>query len=67
MLHPYEVGDRVAIVINGAQQMGMPHRRFQGRTGVITGMQGRAYIIAVKDGNMAKTVISRPEHLRPLE
>ncbi len=67
VLHPYDVGDRVAIVINGAQQMGMPHRRFQGRTGVITGMQGRAYIIAVKDGNMAKTVISRPEHLRPLE
>ncbi len=66
-LHGYEEGDRVAIVINGAEQMGMPHRRFQGRTGIITGKQGRAYIVAVKDGNMDKTVISRPEHLQPLE
>ena len=61
------VGDRVAIVIDGGQQKGMPHRRFQGRSGVITGQQGRAWVVAVKDGNMAKTVISRPEHLRPLE
>jgi ribosomal protein L21E len=29
--------------------------------------QGNAYIIAVKDGNMHKTVIARPEHLRPLK
>ena len=67
ILHPYETGDRVAIVIDGAQQRGMPHRRFQGRTGVISGKQGRAYVVEVKDGNMDKTVISRPEHLRPVE
>jgi large subunit ribosomal protein L21e len=67
ILHDYEEGDRVAIVLDGGQQMGMPHRRFQGRTGIIEKKQGRAYVIAVKDGNMQKTVIARPEHLRPLE
>jgi large subunit ribosomal protein L21e len=67
ILHEYEEGDRVAIVLDGGQQMGMPHRRFQGRTGFIDKKQGCAYVIAVKDGNMQKTVIARPEHLRPLE
>ncbi len=67
IMHPYEEGDKVAVVIDGGQQKGMPHRRFQGKTGTITGKQGRAYIVALKDGNMAKTIVSRPEHLRPVE
>ena len=67
IMHAYEPGDRVAIVLDGGQQKGMPHRRFQGRTGFIQEQQGRAYVVAVKDGNMQKTVIARPEHLRPLE
>ena len=28
-MHNYEEGDRVAIVLDGSQQMGMPHRRFR--------------------------------------
>ena len=67
VMHNYEEGDRVAIVLDGGQQMGMPHRRFNGRTGFITRRQGVAWVVAVKDGNMQKTVIARPEHLRPLE
>ena len=67
IMHAYEPGDRVAIVLEGGQQKGMPHRRFQGRTGFIQEQQGSAYVVAVKDGNMQKTVIARPEHLRPLE
>ena len=27
VMHPYAEGDRVAIVLDGAQQKGMPHRR----------------------------------------
>ena len=54
VMHPYEEGDRVAIVLDGAQHKGMPHRRFQGRTGKIAGKQGRAYIVNFKDGNMKK-------------
>ena len=67
IMHTYTPGDRVAIVLDGGQQRGMPHRRFQGRTGFIQEQQGNAYVVAVKDGNMQKTVIARPEHLRPLE
>ena len=67
IMHAYEPGDRVAIILDGGQQRGMPYRRFQGRTGFIQEQQGNAYVVAVKDGNMQKTVIARPEHLRPLE
>ena len=67
IMHNYSEGDCVAIVLDGGQQMGMPHRRFNGKTGVITGKQGRAWVIEVKDGNKAKKIVSRPEHLRPLE
>ena len=62
-MHPYQEGDKVAIVLDGAQQRGMPHRRFQGKTGVISGAQGRAFVVKVSDGNMMKTVVARPEHL----
>ena len=67
VIHDYEEGDRVAIVLYCGQQMGMPLRRFNGRTGFIKKRQGVAWIVSVKDGNMQKTVIARPEHLRPLE
>ena len=67
IMHNYESGDRGAIVLDGGQQRGKPHRRFQGRTGFIQEKQGNAYVVSVKDGNMQKTVIARPEHLRPLE
>ncbi len=67
IMHSYTIGDRVSIVIDGAQQKGMPHRRFQGATGVITAFQGRAYVVDVKDKNMLKTLIVRPDHLRPAD
>lgn len=67
VMHDYQEGDRVAIVLDGGQQKGMPHRRFHGRTGFIQEARGRAWVVAVKDGNMQKTVIARPDHLRPLE
>lgn len=67
VMHQYEVGDNVAVVLDGGQQMGMPHRRFNGRTGKIAGKQGRAWVVKVKDGNMAKTVVARAEHLRPIQ
>jgi large subunit ribosomal protein L21e len=65
-MHEFKPGDRVAIVLDGAQQQGMPHRRFQGKVGTVVERQGRAYVVNFYDGNMAKTVIARPEHLRAM-
>ena len=64
-MHPYKPGDRVAIVLDGAQQGGMPHRRFHGLTGTVIEKRGRAIAVKVKIGDAMKTVVSRREHLRP--
>ena len=50
IMHAYEPGDRVAIILDGGQQRGMPHRRFQGRTGFIKEQQCYVYVGAVYDG-----------------
>lgn len=65
VLIDYEIGDRVNIVIDSAVHKGMPHRRYHGRTGVVTGKRGRAIEVDVKMGNAVKSLIIRPEHLRP--
>ncbi len=60
----FEVGEKVNINVDPGVHYGMPNRRFQGKTGVVKGSQGRAFVVAVRDGDKMKTVISRPEHLQ---
>ncbi len=65
ILTTYEVGQRVDIIIDPSFHKGMPHKRYHGRTGVVRGMRGRAVVVDVKLGKAIKTLIIRPEHLRP--
>lgn len=65
LLQNYQSGDKVVVKIDSSVHRGMPHRRFQGKVGVITGKRGRAYMINVTQGNATKEVIVRPEHLEP--
>ncbi|MDH5807301.1 MAG: 50S ribosomal protein L21e [Candidatus Methanomethylicaceae archaeon] len=67
ILMDYNIGDRVVIKIDPSFVKGMPHRRFHGKTGIIMGKRGRAYIIKVLMGGFEKTIITRPEHIIPLE
>lgn len=67
ILMDYNVGDRVVIKIDPSFVKGMPHRRFHGKTGIIMGKRGRAYIVKVLMGGYEKTIITRPEHIIPLE
>ena len=60
----FEVGEKVNVVIDPAVHHGMPHMRFQGKTGVVSGKQGRAYVVELKDGDKPKTAVTRPEHLK---
>jgi len=62
-LQKFEEGDRTIIKIDPSIHKGMPHRRFQGHLGVVQGRRGDAYVLKVYDGNMAKTIVARPEHL----
>jgi len=66
-LQDFAVGDRVAIVIEPSEQMGQPHKRFQGLTGIVQRKQGRAYVVSLMVGRKQKTVITNPIHLKRLE
>jgi large subunit ribosomal protein L21e len=65
ILYNYKDGEKVVVKINPSVQKGMPHRRFQGRTGVIITKRGRSYVVHVQDHTVTKEIIVRPEHLKP--
>lgn len=61
----YNINDKVDIITDSSQhRRGMPHFRYHGRTGTITGQRGRCYLVKVKLGNSTKTLIIGTEHLR---
>ena len=62
-MQEFEIGDSVNVSIDQSIHHGMPHPRFQGRTGKIEGLQGTAYLVGIRDGKKHKTLIIRPEHL----
>ncbi len=63
-MQKYENADLVHIIIDPSIQKGQPHPRFHGKTGQIVGQKGKAYLVALKDGNKAKELIVRPDHLK---
>ena len=63
----FEVGEKVNIILDPSIHHGMPSVRFHGKTGTVMGTQGRAFVLAVKDGDKTKTVLSTPEHLRKVQ
>lgn len=67
LVRDFSVGDKVLIKIRSNIQKGMPHPRYHGRAGVVTGKRGRAFEVQIKDmGKKIKTLISIPAHLKPM-
>jgi len=64
-IQEFHEGDIVNIDLDPSIQNGMPHPKFQGRTGKVMSLRGRAYIVEVRDGGLMKEVIILPEHLTP--
>ncbi len=61
----YEINDKVDVITDSAQhKRGMPHRRYQGKTGTIIAKRGRCFEVEVKLGNAKKILIVGKEHLR---
>jgi len=56
-------GEKVHVLLDPSKHKGMPHPKFHGRTGEITGKRGRAFVLKITDGDSTKTLIARPEHL----
>jgi len=63
MVRSFEEGERVSIKIEPSQLSGAPHLRFQGRTGVVVGRQGRMYLVSIMDGGKEKIILSGAVHL----
>ena len=63
-LEQFGVGELVNLVSDPSVQRGHPHHRFHGRTGNVTGMQGKAGVVSTNEGDAVKQLIIRPEHLR---
>lgn len=66
-LQRFDVDDLVHIIIDPSIQKGQPHPRFHGKTAKVIGEKGKAYILALNDGNKAKELIVRPDHLKMQE
>jgi large subunit ribosomal protein L21e len=63
VLKTFKVGDLVSIRLEPAIHKGMPHHRYQGKIGKVTGTRGSSYLLELKDGDKKKLIISRPVHL----
>ena len=65
ILRQYNVLDKIVIDIDPTQCKGMPHRRFQGRVGVVEQVGKRSLTVKVPTGGKTKTVTTRLEHVKP--
>lgn len=66
-LRDYSEGDMVHIDIDPSVHDGMPHPRFQGRTGEVVEKRGRAFVVHVTDVDSTKELAIMPAHLKPME
>ena len=65
-LQTFEEGEKAVVKIDPSVHKGMPNKRFHGLTGTVVGTQGDCYVLELKDGNKAKTLVARPEHLQKI-
>ena len=63
LLQHIENGSVVKIKINSSVHSGLPHYRYQGLTGKVSGRKGRAYVVDVKLGNQPRELIIHAAHL----
>ena len=61
-----EKGDFVSVAIERAISSNLP-KRFQGRTGVVEGQRGKAYLVKIKDQNKEKKFLIEPIHLKKIK
>ncbi len=64
LLTTYSEGEKVIIKIDPAVHKGMPHKRFQGQVATVVAKRGKAYVLAIPQTKITKTIIALPQHLR---
>lgn len=66
LLHDYNAGDKVVIDIDPSEHKAMPHRRFQGKVGVVDSVGRRTLVVKLGIGNKEKSVTARLNHVKPV-
>ena len=66
LLVDYKVGDKVIVDIDPREQSTMPHRRFQGKVGIIMEVGRRTLKIAIKIGEKQKILQTKLNHIKPI-
>jgi large subunit ribosomal protein L21e len=65
LLTDYKVGDKVIIDIDPSEHSTTPHRRFQGKIGVVTEVGRRILKMTVMIGDKKKILQTKLNHIRP--
>lgn len=66
LLVDYHTGDKVVVDIDSREHTTTPHRRFQGRMGVVKNVGKRIVKISVMLGGKQKILQVKPNHVKPL-
>jgi len=68
-MRTFKVGDMVDVIANPAQQKGMPHKYYHGRTGKVWNINKRAIGVEInkvhRQRQIVKRIHVRVEHVRP--
>jgi large subunit ribosomal protein L21e len=66
LLIDYKIGDKVIVNIDPSEHNTMPHRRYQGKIGIIKEIGKRIIKVSVLLGNKEKVLQTKRNHLKPL-
>jgi large subunit ribosomal protein L21e len=66
LLIDYKIGDKVIVHIDPSEHNTMPHRRYQGKIGIIKEIGKRIIKVSVPIGKKEKILQTKRNHLKPL-
>lgn len=66
LLINYKIGENVIVDIDPREHDTTPHRRFQGKVGVVREVGRRTLKVSVMIGKRQKTLQTRLNHIKPL-
>jgi large subunit ribosomal protein L21e len=66
LLTDYKVGDKVIVDVDPREHNTTPHRRFQGKVGVVKEIGRRTLKVGIMVGEKQKILQTRFNHIKPL-
>ena len=63
-MQSFDVGQRVHLSIEPSFHKGDYHLQYVGKTGIVRGLRGKCYEVAIRDGGKEKLLIIHPIHLK---